>query len=516
PEAPDGETLVTISFYARDDKSGLGKCTYRLRDPQGTDHFEYYYHRNFYSLYFDGDPTVWEHYLIKVVLPQGSAPGIWGLAQMTVADKAFNEYTYNFVETLIFEPDNDISGYELFADIEDSSLIFHVNAQDDSPVSYKWRVIHEESGLEICGDSNSGAKSRAKNVSESESNNNEIRADISNLPKGDLILIVEVRGEDGNILSVKTKRVAYIETVIPVESITLSSNEWTGVVGSSFQLTATVLPENATDKTIVWSSSDETVATVDSEGKVMTLKVGEADIVAVCDTISSKCHVKVNPILAESIELDPSSWIGFVGESFSITATVSPENTTDKTIVWSSSDETVATVDSEGKVITLTVGEAFITAACGTSESSCHVIINPILVESIQLDPYTWSGNIGENFRITATVLPENASDKTLVWSTSDETIATVTSDGLVNITGSGLCTVRATSCDGSNIYAECSILTDQSGIDVIFNDQNDVDVYNMKGYLVKKQCGKSDFLLLEPGVYILRFGKVTKTILKK
>ncbi len=275
PEAPDGETLVTISFYARDDKSGFGTCNYRLRDPQGTDHFEYFYHRNYYSLYFDGDPTVWEHYLIKVVLPQGSAPGIWGLAQMTVADKAFNEFTYNFVETLIFEPDDNTSDYELFADIEDSSMIFSVISQSETPFSYKWRIIHEESGLELNGNSDSSAKvvSRA-------AESNQIRADLSNLPKGDLILIVEVHGEDGKVHSVKSRRVAYEDNIIKAESITLNPDEWLGNVGDTFTIVANVLPEDASDKSVVWNSSDENIATVDESGKVTVIRTGSCLITA--------------------------------------------------------------------------------------------------------------------------------------------------------------------------------------------------------------------------------------------
>lgn len=83
-EAPDGETLVTITYYARDDKSGLGTVKYALRDPQGITHTEYHYHENFYTTYFNGDPTAWKKYIIKCILPKGSVPGIWGLAEMVL------------------------------------------------------------------------------------------------------------------------------------------------------------------------------------------------------------------------------------------------------------------------------------------------------------------------------------------------------------------------------------------------------------------------------------------------
>jgi hypothetical protein len=102
PAAPDGETLVTIHYQARDDKSGLGVVTYRLLDPQGISHLQYHYHPNFYSTFFQGTPTDWQEYTINVVLPAGSPPGTWGLQELAVNDKALNARDYNFVETMHF------------------------------------------------------------------------------------------------------------------------------------------------------------------------------------------------------------------------------------------------------------------------------------------------------------------------------------------------------------------------------------------------------------------------------
>ncbi|MEI6305536.1 MAG: hypothetical protein WCP33_01820, partial [Deltaproteobacteria bacterium] len=102
PVAPDGETQVKIIYYARDDKSGLGLVSYSLLDPQGITHQQYHYHDNFYTTFFNGDPTVWTRYEINVVLPKGSPPGTWGLKTMDIYDKAMNRQSYNFVETLHF------------------------------------------------------------------------------------------------------------------------------------------------------------------------------------------------------------------------------------------------------------------------------------------------------------------------------------------------------------------------------------------------------------------------------
>jgi hypothetical protein len=103
PNQPNGETRVTIQYWARDDKSGLGTVAYNLRDPQGKDHFYYATHENTHTLFFNGDATAWKQYTETVVLPVGSAPGTWGLANMVLHDKAGNRKAYDFTETLIFE-----------------------------------------------------------------------------------------------------------------------------------------------------------------------------------------------------------------------------------------------------------------------------------------------------------------------------------------------------------------------------------------------------------------------------
>ena len=103
PSSPDGETNVELTYWVKDDKSGLGTVSYNLRDPQGVNHFYYAYHKNTHTLFFNGDPTVWKKYTVSETLPKGSAPGIWGLTEMTLYDKAGNKKSYDFTETVIFE-----------------------------------------------------------------------------------------------------------------------------------------------------------------------------------------------------------------------------------------------------------------------------------------------------------------------------------------------------------------------------------------------------------------------------
>ena len=104
PEAPNGETIVDITFKVKDNISGYHISVLRLRDPQGLTHHFYHYRADFFEMYFTGDPTIYQEYDKKIiVLPVGSVPGTWGLAEMRIEDKAGNRETYDFTEIVRFE-----------------------------------------------------------------------------------------------------------------------------------------------------------------------------------------------------------------------------------------------------------------------------------------------------------------------------------------------------------------------------------------------------------------------------
>ncbi len=100
---PDGQTKVTISYFAKDDKSGVGAVSYALIDPTGKRHSEYHYHENFYTDFFNGVANRYNEYRIEHVLPRGSAPGIWGLQEIVLNDKGGNSANFNFTEIIHFE-----------------------------------------------------------------------------------------------------------------------------------------------------------------------------------------------------------------------------------------------------------------------------------------------------------------------------------------------------------------------------------------------------------------------------
>lgn len=213
--APDGETKVTINYYVRDDKSGLGHVYYTLRDPQGINHSEYHIHRNFYTDYFNGDPTVWERYTINIVLPKGSAPGIWGLSEMTLTDKALNQKKYSFVETLIFEPDDSQEDYVLFADLSDEDVLrFDLSALNDDMTgySYVYRVISEETGQEISGTIDANGETANSRVRRAAAANSGYDVDVTDLPAGQLVVIIQVKDADGKVVAVRSKSVTKYPT----------------------------------------------------------------------------------------------------------------------------------------------------------------------------------------------------------------------------------------------------------------------------------------------------------------
>ena len=249
--------------------------------------------------------------------------------------------------------------------------------------------------------------------------------------------------------------------VIEVESITLNDTSKDITIGDFYQLEATVLPENATDKSVTWSSTDDSIATVDEEGNVSTVALGEATITATSKDgkKSAACNITVKPILVTSISIEPEEKTVLVEDTFTITPTVLPENATNKAINYESGNTKVATVDAEGKVTAVGVGEADITVS--TDDDSdlskiCKVTVNPILVKSVSLSESSKTLDIGEDFTLTANIYPENATNKKVTWTSSNENVATV-DEGKVTAVGGGKSTITVETEDGS-FKAICNV----------------------------------------------------------
>ena len=240
--------------------------------------------------------------------------------------------------------------------------------------------------------------------------------------------------------------------VVEVSSVELDKTSAQLKAGETVTLTATVKPDDATDKTVTWSTSDSSVATVDN-GVVTAIKVGSATITAKAGDKSATCSISVVPTLVTSVTLDQTNASLRVGETVTLTATVKPDDATDKAVTWTTSDASVATVDN-GVVTANKVGSATITAKAGDKSATCSISVVPIPVTSVTLDQTNASLKVGETVTLTATVKPDDATDNSVTWSTSDASVATV-DNGVVTAKKVGSATITAKVSDKS---ATCSI----------------------------------------------------------
>jgi uncharacterized protein YjdB len=264
-----------------------------------------------------------------------------------------------------------------------------------------------------------------------------------------------VTTEDGGLKDTCVVTVSL--NAIAVTGVELDKNELDIIEGADETLTATVKPDNATNKNVTWKSSDETVATISENGKVTAVSAGEATITVTTEeggkTADCKVTVKANVIAVTSVELNKNTLVLNEGADETLTATVKPDNATNKNVTWKSSDESVATVNSDGKVTAISAGEATITVTTedGGKTADCKVTVeaNVIAVTSVELNKNTLVLNEGADETLTATVKPDNATNKNVTWKSSDESIATVNSDGKVTAVSAGAATITVTTEDG-------------------------------------------------------------------
>lgn len=287
-------------------------------------------------------------------------------------------------------------------------------------------------------------------------------ASIATVENGKVTAVKE--GETTITASVGSKsmtcKVVVVKKVIAVESIELNKTTLELVEDDSETLVTTVKPDNATNKTVTWTTSDASIATVEN-GKVTAIKEGEATITASAGGKSASCKVVVakKVIAVESVELNKTTLALVKEESETLVATIKPDNATNKTIAWSSSNSDVATVDASGKVTAVGSGNATITAKVGDKQATCAVTVT-VPVESITLNNTSLTLKEGESVMLTATVLPKDATEKTVIWTSVANSIATVDNSGKVIGIKEGSTTITATTKDGGK-KATCSIIVE-------------------------------------------------------
>lgn len=254
--------------------------------------------------------------------------------------------------------------------------------------------------------------------------------------------------ETGNGL---TKTITVTVNPLVATSISLNTETATLLVNEQQTLVASILPEKTTDKTITWSSSDESVAKVSSVGKITAVAVGEATITATtANGLTATCVVNVtlNTVAVTGVSINPSEITLYIGDISSVEAQITPTNATNKSIVWASSKTSVATVDQYGSITAIAEGECTVTATSSNNiTGTCVVTVKAIEVEDITLSNVSLA--VGESQTLSATISPANVTNKTISWSVLDESIATVSASGKITGVAEGTTTVIAKASNG-------------------------------------------------------------------
>ncbi len=276
---------------------------------------------------------------------------------------------------------------------------------------------------------------------------------VTAVAEGTATITASVGGKSATCaISVKKK-------VIAVTSVTLNKSTLSLTKGQNETLSATVTPDNATDKTVTWSSSDATIVSVTQDGRITAMKSGSATITAKAGEKSATCEVSITTPV-ESVTLNSSSISLEEDQTTTLVATINPNDADEKTVKWTTSSASVAMV-SNGVVTAVAEGSATITASAGGKEASCTVTVQKkvVAVTSVTLNKTTLPLTKGQSETLTATVQPDDATDKTVTWSSSDATIASVTQDGHVTAMKSGSATITAKAGEKS-ATCEVSITT--------------------------------------------------------
>ena len=268
----------------------------------------------------------------------------------------------------------------------------------------------------------------------------------------------------------------------------LSHSTRTIYLGQTVTMTATVLPSDASDKSVTWTSSNSDIVSVTQNGSVTANAMGEAEITATSNDggFSKSCKVTViEPLVpATSLTLTPKTMSLNIGDSGALELQILPNDCNEK-LKWESSDPSVATVNN-GDIKALAAGTTTITVrGINTSASATVTVIDPYAVTGVTLDRTTLSLEMGETATLLATVLPEDARDKTVTWSSGNTAVATVDQQGKITTVSPGTAQITVTTKDGS-FSASCALTVVERIVPITSIS------YAEKGKTVKMNMGES------------------------
>lgn len=286
-----------------------------------------------------------------------------------------------------------------------------------------------------------------------------VRVSGTNLqPKAVGECIITVASKQNPEVNVKYRAVV----VQPVTRIKVSAEAKSAYVGETLQLTAEYTPDNASIKAVTWTSSNPKAATVDENGLVTGVGKGTASIKATAKDGSGRSASYSVTILQqpESITLKESDVIVNIGSYKTLKATVSPSNTNNKKVVWSSSDESIAKVNQSGRITPVAPGVCTITcqsqafpAVCATATVHVHQLVKKITFAEKEV-----SFPVNSTMQVFWEISPQNATDQSVTFFSNKESIATVDENGVITGHKRGSCTITVKAADGSGKQARIKV----------------------------------------------------------
>lgn len=265
---------------------------------------------------------------------------------------------------------------------------------------------------------------------------------------------------------------------VPVTQVTLSQEAATLDRGQTLTLTAAVLPENASYPEVTWRSSNPAVATVDASGVVTAQAAGSCLITAEADGICATCAITVNRVPVTGVSLSDSEITMAMRETARLIATVLPAQATDSTVLWSSSDESVVTVNF-GVLTAKSTGTATITAVTrdGGFSATCAVTVTPVAPVRVTVEPVELSMYVGDTSTLQASILPADAADLSLTWRSSDTGIATVDSTGTVTAIAPGEAAITVSTWNGKTSTCFVNVTKRPTPIDSVTLEEHELDL---------------------------------------
>lgn len=247
-----------------------------------------------------------------------------------------------------------------------------------------------------------------------------------------------------------------------VTDVSLDPTEAQMHIGETLQLEETVIPKNADNQNVTWTSSNEAVASVDEDGLVTAEDAGTAIITVTTEDggKTAQCTITVLKIPVTGVSLNHTTAELRVKKTLQLTETVTPENADNKDVTWSSSNEAVASVNENGLVTAKNAGTATITVTTedGGKTAECAITVEAVPVQQIKLEPVSTTLPLGKTLALKSQVLPENATNPGITWTSSEPSIASVDADGTVKALKTGTVTITAAAVDGSGITGTSEI----------------------------------------------------------